>query len=87
MTPPDRPHITPELVERFAAYYEATQHGWGALHIVLSDGNVRDRDVDFCIEFAEERGDVEGAALGRILFGMSRTQRFRIGHLASREPA
>lgn len=80
---PVRPTITPELVERFAAYYEAPGNGaWGSLHIILDDGNVEDHNADFCVKHAAETGDGEGFELARILRSMSRSQRGRIGRRA-----
>lgn len=81
MTPPDRPTITPELVERFRAY-PLRDAGWGSLHVVLEDGNVETVFVEGAISWAEEHGDAEGAALARILLSMSRSQRGRIGRFA-----
>lgn len=77
----DRPTITPELVDRFAAYY-AEHLAWGALHIVLDDANLSDSSVDYCIEWAVAQGDTEGEALARILRGLTRSQRFRLGRKA-----
>jgi hypothetical protein len=67
----------PDVVERFAAYY-AKNLAWGSLHIVLDDGNVEDSSVKFCIENAQERGDVEGKGLAEILLQMSKTQRAKL---------
>jgi hypothetical protein len=67
----------PEVFDRFAAYYRKNPV-WGSLHIVLDDGNVRDEDVQFCIDRAESNGDSEGAELGRILLRMSKTQRKKL---------
>lgn len=84
MTPPtDRPVITPEMVERFAAYYRL-EPVWGSLHIVLEDMNLKDDHVRFCIQWAETEGDEEGKALGEILLTLTRTQRY---HLADRAEA
>lgn len=67
----------PEVLPDFLAYYR--QHpAWGALHIVLDDGNVLDRDVEFCIKYAAENGDAEGERLARILLKMSVTQRAKL---------
>lgn len=73
------PKLTiPEVSARFAAYHE--KHlAWGSLHVVLDDQNIEDHSVRFCIEAAEKDGDEEGAALGRILLQMSKTQRLKIG--------
>ena len=77
-----RPTI-PEFRDRFAAYHNRPENAaWGSLHIVLDDGNVRDSDVEFCIGWAADRGDVEGEVLARILRTMSKTQRLRLGALA-----
>ena len=50
----------------------------GSLHIVLDDPNYRDRDVEFCLQYAHERGDIEGEALARLLLGASVTQRRKL---------
>lgn len=61
-----RPSL-PDVVGRFASYLEVDGNGaWGSLHCVLEDGNVRDGDVRSAIDFANERCDEEGAALGGI---------------------
>lgn len=48
------------------------------LHIALDDQNIRDKDIDFCIEEARKSGhtDCEQAAL--LLRQMSKTQRLKI---------
>jgi hypothetical protein len=71
----------PEVIDRFRAYHDANIT-WGSLHIVLDDGNVRDDDVTFCIEWAREHDDAEGESLGRILLQMSKTQRKKLGDIA-----
>lgn len=81
MTPPDRPSITPEVVDRFAAYYRENP-AWGSVHVVLDDHNLQHCSVDFCIGWAVENGDAEGEALARILRSMSRSQRVRLGRKA-----
>jgi hypothetical protein len=58
--------------------------GGGSLHMVLDDGNWDDGSVRFCINWAAERGDVEGFDLGLILLTMSKTQRRRLAFLAYR---
>lgn len=73
----DKPILTPELIARFAAYKASTWGGaWGALHVVLEDGNTD--DADGCAEWARERGDAEGEALALLLEKMSGSQRGRI---------
>jgi len=72
----------PEVIERFEAYYAKPGNGaWGSLHVVLDDHNLEDVCVRGCIEFAEERGDSDGAELARLLLRMSRTQRGKINKM------
>ena len=69
----------PEVVERFANYFRQPDHGaWGSLHIVLADNNVYDDSCAFCIRWAVERGDHEGAGLAELLLKLTRSQRSRL---------
>ncbi len=78
----------PEVLARFKAYHKLPgNEAWGALHIVLEDGNIGDDSVRGCIEWASDRGDVEGTDLARILLTMSKTQRVKIGRVACAEPS
>lgn len=54
------------------------------LHIVLDDGNVKDSHVQFCIDYAIEKGHEDCEALARQLLLMSRTQRLKLGGLVTR---
>lgn len=67
----------PDVLPRFVEYY-LRNPVWGSLHLVLSNGNERDKDVEACIMFAREKGDVEGGALGELLLRLSKTQRIRL---------
>jgi hypothetical protein len=80
MTAPSATITVPEVIDRFRAYH-LDNPAWGALHIVLDDFNVHDVHVEHCIKYAEEEGDAEGAALGRILLQMSKSQRLKISKL------
>lgn len=71
----------PDVLEAFVAYH-ALNPAWGSLHCVLDDGNVGDKNVEAAIAWAEEKGDEEGARLGRILLSMSATQRRKLPHMA-----
>lgn len=71
----------PAVIDRFRNYHDIWPV-WGALHIVLGDLNVEDCHVDFCIEWALNKGDQEGVALGRLLRIMSRTQRLKLAEQA-----
>ena len=85
MTNPNlgRPQLSPELIEVFAAYYRQNPV-WGTLHVVMDDGNYGDEHVKHCIEWADKVGDKDGLALGIILKGMTRSQRFHIAKRARR---
>lgn len=65
------------LLERFAAYHKR-HPAWGALHVILDDGNIRDIFVKLCRDDALKTGDVEGAALADILLTMSKSQRWKL---------
>ena len=74
-------YVTPALIERFNKYHY--RHcAWGSLHIVLDDFNLEDQHVKFCIQYAKEQGDTEGAELGELLLQMSETQRAKVARLA-----
>lgn len=71
--------LTDEIIQKFANYYLKPENGaWGSLHIVLDDDNVRDSDVEFCIQRAKDKNDLEGEELGKILLQLSKTQRLRL---------
>lgn len=77
--------LTDEETERFADYFDANPT-WGSLHIVMEDGNVEDVHLAWSIRYAEEHGDSEGAALGRILSRLTEAERAGLSHLAFRYP-
>lgn len=58
--------------------YERKHPEWGSLHIVLSDLNLRDIHVEFCIKNATENGDSEGVFLAEELLKMTKTQRGKL---------
>jgi hypothetical protein len=70
----------PEVVDRFRAYREANPT-WGSLHIVLDDGNVRNKHVTYCAELALENGDAEGFELAGLLLQLSTTQRQKLRNI------
>ena len=79
-----RPRITPELVERFAAYF-GRHPAWGALHVVLDEANYG--RCEGLAAAAARQGDAEGAALARILHAMSKSQQGRVAARAMRRGA
>jgi hypothetical protein len=67
----------PDVLDRFLAYHRQYPD-WGALHIILEDGNVQDIHIAACLGTATDQGDTEGAALAAILLQMSKTQRLKL---------
>ncbi len=69
----------PEVAPLVSALY-ASEHGavGGCLHIVLSDGNIGDGSVQFCVDLAIERGCQQCEHIGRLLLRMSKTQRIKL---------
>ena len=69
----------PEVMPLIIDYYSKEENGaGGSLHIVLNDGNIDDDSIIWCINYAKEKGDKDGVKLGKILLGMSKTQRRKI---------
>ena len=58
------------FVELFTLYLETHPAG-GSLHIVLDDGNNSDKDIEFCIRWAMERGDIAGEFIGKRLLDVA----------------
>lgn len=71
------------MIDKFINYYQK-HPAWGSLHIVLSDGNIKDHSVQSCIELAEQNHDYEGAELAKLLLIMSKTQRKKLPYLVRR---
>lgn len=69
----------PFLIEECRKYYALPDNGvGGSLHIVLDDDNIENHHIQWCIEHAQEKGDVEGVRLGNLLLKASKTQRKRL---------
>ena len=52
--------------ETFTAFfkcYESLNLEYGSLHIILSGGSIGDSSIEFCYEYAVDRGDIVGAYL------------------------
>ena len=72
----------PEVLPLVQAYRDKPGNAvGGSLHVVLDDGNIEDSSIQFCREYAAERGDVDGIALCDLLIQMSKTQRSKISAL------
>ena len=66
-----------QMKDECRGFYRKDGNGaGGSLHLVLDDGNVSDDNVKFCIDYAEKKGDTEGAALGRKLLELSIVDRY-----------
>jgi predicted transcriptional regulator len=52
----------------------------GTLHMVLSNKNIRDSDIEFCLKAARDKNDTDGIEIAELLIKMSRTQRLKICH-------
>ena len=60
-------------------YYSKPGNGaGGSLHIVLDDGNLDNKDILFCREWAEKENDADGVVLADVLLSMSKTQRKKL---------
>lgn len=80
--PPKARLITPELVDRFRRYH-AEHPAWGALHVVLDDGNFKLPPIAVVgLARRDARGDAEGAELGVILAELTPSQRAKIAKRA-----
>lgn len=77
MSAPNNKPVSPENLVRFEAYREKNP-AWGCLHIVLEDGNIKDKDVQHCIDSARRQGDEEGVYLGEVLLTLSKSQRWNL---------
>lgn len=74
----DKPTVS-QVMELVREYYRLPNNSvGGSLHIVLSDGNIEDSHVKFCIQWAKDHNDPEGVKLGELLLKMSKTQRKKL---------
>lgn len=77
MTAPIHKPISEENLNRFKAYH-SKWFGWGNLHLVLGNSNVKDKHVEACKATAILNSDKEGAGLCDVLMGMSQSQRIKL---------
>lgn len=67
-----------EVDDLIATYYDRDGNAaGGSLHVVLDDSNWRDDSIRFCIDFARDRGDIEGQALAILLLVLPWEERLR----------
>jgi hypothetical protein len=68
----------PLLVEQINRYVSIDGNGVGGnLYMVLSNKNVSNDDIDFCLNQAQENNDVDGIELANLLLSASKTQRLK----------
>ena len=68
----------PLLVEQINRYVSIDGNGVGGnLCMVLSNKNVSNDDIDFCLNQAQKNNDVDGIELANLLLSASKTQRLK----------
>jgi len=77
-----RKYTIPEVIPLFKEYLSKPGNGvGGSLHIVTDDFNVEDCHIQYCIDYAKQKGENEAVKLGDFLLHMSKTQRKKLVHL------
>lgn len=68
-------------------YYAQPGNGvGGSLHIVLDDENLHTDHIEWCRDYARERGDVFGEWLANLLLCLSMSQMRRLARRLNRLP-
>lgn len=52
----------------------------GNLSMVLSNKNITNENIQFCMNQAKEKDDLEGVQLAKMLLLLSKTQRLKVCH-------
>ena len=73
----ERKLTIPEVLPQIREYYQNGEC-MATFHLVLDDGNIKDGDIQDCIDTAREYGDEEGVKIGELLLKLSKTQRSKI---------
>ena len=69
----------PDVLPLLKEYYKKEGNACGgSLHIVLEDGNIKDRNVIWCQNRALEKEDKDGYKLAGLLLLMTKSQRYRL---------
>ncbi len=69
----------PTVREWIRAYYAKPEHeAGGNCHVVLDDGNIRDKDIMWTLDRCVTAGDADGAFLMLALHMMTGTQRRKL---------
>lgn len=69
----------PEVMPLVKDYYATPGNlAGGNLHIVIEDGNIRNDDIEWCLDKSKKNGDDKGVEICELLLLMSKTQRRKI---------
>lgn len=72
-----------ELVEACRKYYQKPGNcAGGCLHIFLDDGNIGQKDVEFCRDYAREHNDADGLFIAEQILGLSKRGRWKLYDLS-----
>lgn len=83
---PTRPSVR-DVAPYVDAIYDSPDGGAGCcLHIAIDDGNLDDLSIQFCVNFALERGHPVCEKAARLLLRMSGTQRRKARHGTGASP-
>jgi len=67
------------LIQECKKYYSKSENCvGGSLHIVLDDENIEDGHIEWCKNYAKEKGDNEGVALAELLLKATMEQREKL---------
>lgn len=69
------PELLSTKLQHLMIQYHERNPGWGSLHIVMDDGNLEDEHVKWCLNYALENYDGDGAIIAYKLSQM--TQEYR----------
>lgn len=74
------PPVSDEVKARLKEY-QRIHGGWGSLHMVLANRNVKDSNILWTIKHCTTHEDHEGRWLAKRLLLLSTTQRIRLCYL------
>lgn len=74
----EKPTVAEIMILVKEYYNKEWNWSWWNLHIVLDDWNIKDGDINFCIERANNVNDIDWAIIAKKLLQMSKTQRLKV---------
>ena len=67
------------LIDLIREYYKIDGNSVGGnLHTVIDDGNLKDKNIDFCIKCCTQSNDIKGLEICNIFKSLSKTQRKKV---------